>query len=799
MHRAQRGFLIAGILIPILFGSQPIHAQYTTDHQTNIISGVTSNWSGDYFVGSNTFANALLIRNGGVLTNADGHVGYTAASSSNSVVIAGTGSVWSNANMYLGDSGGANTLVISNAGRIASSQGVSIANTTTSSSNRVLVAGTNSVWNCGYIFSLGVTGSVNSLVISNGGQVISLYGVMGVDLTSSGNRTVITGAGSVWSNVQGSVIGHSGSDNQLTINKGAQLYSYSATIGLSGFSSNNSILVSDNGSLWDDSPVTSEIHFGADGSGNSLIVSNGGQVLGYYAYFGTGSTSSNNSALVTGPGSGFSVNCYIYTGYQGHDNMFTAANGATVADKFCYIGYTAGSSHNSVLITGTNTSWQNSYSVMDGFDGAGGNLTVSNGASLRATEHGVLGYSSFSHDNRAQVTSSGSVWNCTLNMTVGYDGQANRLVIDNGGRVINDYGFLGTDPGSNSNNVMVVGAGSVWTNTHDVNVGYSGAANSLVISNGGQVIAQNGWLAVDTNSCNNRVVVAGAGSVWSNATGMFVGYFGPGNSLEIRDGGLVDDYWGILGEQDSSSNNSVYVESGGVWRNQQLAVGDLGSHNALFVDGGSVFVTTYMAVGYSSLYCNNLVQLDSGQVVVTNAAGSAVLEVYAGSFVQLDGTLRVDTLVVTNPCAQFMHIGGTLIYKTLVLDPNADADVDGIPNNWEQAHGLDPLNPLDAEADSDGDGMSNLQEYLAGTNPTNCASAFRITSVTLTNNNALITWRTAGGRTNIVQALTYRSGSYADLSSNVVIVGSGDVTTNYLDVGGATNQPCRFYRIRLVP
>src|SRR6202040_3786310 len=108
-------------------------------------------------------------------------------------------------------------------------------------------------------------------------------------------------------------------------------------------------------------------------------------------------------------------------------------------------------------------------------------------------------------------------------------------------------------------------------------------------------------------------------------------------------------------------------------------------------------------------------------------------------------------------------------------------------NGWEQDHGLDPLNPLDAEADNDGDGMSNLQEYLAGTNPTDSASAFRITSITPSNNDAMITWRTAGGRTNIVQAMTDLSGSYSDRSPNIVIVGSGGATTNYLDVGGATN------------
>jgi uncharacterized repeat protein (TIGR01451 family) len=46
-----------------------------------------------------------------------------------------------------------------------------------------------------------------------------------------------------------------------------------------------------------------------------------------------------------------------------------------------------------------------------------------------------------------------------------------------------------------------------------------------------------------------------------------------------------------------------------------------------------------------------------------------------------------------------------------------DSDHDGLPDDWELAHGLDPLNPADALIDSDCDGTSNLQEYQAGTDP----------------------------------------------------------------------------------
>jgi hypothetical protein len=109
------------------------------------------------------------------------------------------------------------------------------------------------------------------------------------------------------------------------------------------------------------------------------------------------------------------------------------------------------------------------------------------------------------------------------------------------------------------------------------------------------------------------------------------------------------------------------------------------------------------------------------------------------------------------------------------------------------------LNPADGNADSDGDGFTNLQEYQAGTDPTNSASAFRILSVVPTNNDMLVSWTAGGGRTNVVQSATDLTGSYTNVSPNIILPGTGDVTTNYLDAGAATNAANRFYRIRLVP
>jgi uncharacterized protein (DUF1800 family) len=48
-----------------------------------------------------------------------------------------------------------------------------------------------------------------------------------------------------------------------------------------------------------------------------------------------------------------------------------------------------------------------------------------------------------------------------------------------------------------------------------------------------------------------------------------------------------------------------------------------------------------------------------------------------------------------------------------------DSDKDGMPDVWEDAHGLNKFDPSDATQDADGDGLSNRDEYLAGTDPRN--------------------------------------------------------------------------------
>jgi hypothetical protein len=81
---------------------------------------------------------------------------------------------------------------------------------------------------------------------------------------------------------------------------------------------------------------------------------------------------------------------------------------------------------------------------------------------------------------------------------------------------------------------------------------------------------------------------------------------------------------------------------------------------------------------------------------------------------------------------------------------------------------------------------------------------FSILSIAPQGNDVRLSWIMPLGHTGVVQgaggaADGNSTSNFSDISTAIFVPGSGVVTTNYLDVGGMTNSPSWFYRIRLMP
>lgn len=239
------------------------------------------------------------------------------------------------------------------------------------------------------------------------------------------------------------------------------------------------------------------------------------------------------------------------------------------------------------------------------------------------------------------------------------------------------------------------------------------------------------------------------------------------------------------------------------------------------VIGGPVAVSGTLAPGNSpgTLTISNDLVVSGGAVWQYDLGTSSDLTVVSGNST-LGGILNVtDSGGFTNGTYTLLTYGGTLTYNGIsigtlpsgfgyAIDTGTVGQVKLTVSppltafqQWQVDHfGSTTNSAAAASADPDGDGQNNQAEFLSGTDPKNSLSALQIISVTRQTTDVTIVWTTGGGRTNAVQTT---SGSYTtnfvDLTGSIIIPGTGDVTNNYVDSGGATNKPSRYYRIRLVP
>lgn len=465
-------------------------------------------------VGYGGSGNSMMVSNGGkVLTGVGtnsgsaigGVIGYDTNSFGNSVLVTGSGSTWSNSgNLTVGYDGSGNSLVISNGGNLTNGQhsyGGVIGLNSGATNNSVLVTGNGSAWHNGGDLFVGESGAANSLVITNGGTLIngqvSYGGVIGLNTSASNNNVLVVGTGSSWSNRGNLTIGWNGANNSMAVMSGGQVVSSQGIVG--DVSSNNSAVVTGSGSTWSNS---GDLIIGASGLSNTMVISNGATVANGQVNYGG------------------------------------------------VIGLNAGANNNSALVTGNGSAWNNGGNLTVGYDGSGNSLVIEAGASVTTAGYnapggvpvgGILGYNAGSSGNSVLVTGSGSGWSISgASLTVGNGGSGNSLVVSNGGQVSAEYSNIGRNAGSSNNSVLVTGSSSMLSNTENVVIGNSGSGNSLVISDGGRVSSISAYIGANAGSSNNSVLVTGSGSSLSNRSfyGTIIGDAGEG-TLTVANGGVA--------------------------------------------------------------------------------------------------------------------------------------------------------------------------------------------------------------------------------------------------------------------
>lgn len=148
----------------------------------------------------------------------------------------------------------------------------------------------------------------------------------------------------------------------------------------------------------------------------------------------------------------------------------------------------------------------------------------------------------------------------------------------------------------------------------------------------------------------------------------------------------------------------------------------------------------------------------------------------------LAGTYR---LCLGNPAAP--DITATSPNRTFVVTVLPDTDVDGLPDEWETANGLNPADPADAVLDRDGNGITNLAEYRTGN-----ATGLWVETVTPVAGQATVSFEAAPNLTYTVEALSEVGGGTWEKVADVVAKTSSRVET-VTDPKGAENA--RFYRV----
>ena len=313
-------------------------------------------------------------------------------------------------------------------------------------------------WNLESGLQVGVNG-IGALDIENGSKVSNIFAHLGYHSGSSGTVTV-TGAGSEWNNSGDMLVGRSGIgvlniENTSVVNVSNVTWvgkntTGTGTINFNGGTLNTTGLLASTNELLGTGTINTAVMVG-----DIDIVFNA--TTGLQQQIVLDSLTSQNISINL-DASAPDNQGPLGAGYR-NTGTLTISDGLAISSSGGYLGYNLGSDGTATVTGGA--IWNTGRSMYVGYIGAG-TLKIEHAGEVNSIGSSYIGLSTGSLGS-VTVTGTESTWNNTWDLFVGNGGQGS-LDINDGGTVSAAKSYIGGTPGIHGE-VTVTGAGSRWDNT----------------------------------------------------------------------------------------------------------------------------------------------------------------------------------------------------------------------------------------------------------------------------------------------------------------------------------------------
>ncbi|MEI8290088.1 MAG: PA14 domain-containing protein [Verrucomicrobiota bacterium] len=594
--------------------------------------------------------------NGGTLTTSN------AANAVAAIILVASNSDF-NINGNWSMNGGIHTVATAQTNGIFSGQ----VNIGSSANNLAVSVNANAVWNLGLgatnlQLAIGSGATTNNVLWVNNGSLIVTNAFAASALTvgnyfagCSGNQLIITNGGQVYSSFAGgggspsATVGYNGFNNSAVV-AGTNSAGLKATWNLGGNRlyigagiSNNWIRVDQGGVITN---VAGSGIF-SWGLGNSLIITNGGQVFTAGDTVGRGAT--GNTLQVAGADGAGNPATLNVGGNNLNIGSFGTAAGSGGTNCWAWVGQGGLVTNvSAILVGGTTNALNNS-------------LVITNGGRVFSTADGTIGGYTNANGNGVVLGGASALWNLG-----------------------NHKLTLGNDPGSSNNSVTLL-SGGVLTNVSSLVLG---GANSLLNFNGGKLAAgANGNLIATNSTTRNATNLVQSGGAIIDA-----GTFTVTNPLPlIQDprstgGGLTKLGGGTLVLGNSNNYTGGSTISSGTLEVQKD--GGLGTGNVIVGNGAALKLDS----GVTNDYLGNAATLILSNTASVNLAFSGVADTIGNLSIN-GATKAAGTWGAAGSGAAHTdsHFTGTGLLNVLAVVPAQQSVTFALGTNLIVAYGTAPF------------------------------------------------------------------------------------------------------------